>query len=191
MYVVSLFSMLSYCLVGLYYLSYVCWLFCMVYFYFLCSLLLYCVFCFIVFFLLYVVFVFFLLYVVFVFFVLVSWTLPPGENPIAVNNNNNKLIILFLVYLTTVPETQDCIVSKYFPWFTPYIHSLLPYNQCIVSVCLCSRFTAPYWMQSLFTKSVLRPFDRTIDTVTGNRYVLQSHTSLMGKHIRTWTLLDC
>jgi hypothetical protein len=43
----------------------------------------------------------------------------------------------------------------------------------------------------LFPKSVLSPFDRTIGTVTGKKHVLQSHTSLMGKHIRAWTLLDC
>jgi hypothetical protein len=44
MYVVSLFIMLSYCLVGWYYLSCVCFLFCMVAFYLFCSLLLYCMF---------------------------------------------------------------------------------------------------------------------------------------------------
>jgi hypothetical protein len=44
MYGVSLFSMLSYCLVGWHYLSCVCFLFCMVAFYFFCSLLLYCMF---------------------------------------------------------------------------------------------------------------------------------------------------
>jgi hypothetical protein len=44
MYVVSWFSMLSYWLVGLYYLSCVCFLFCMVAFYLFCSLLLYCMF---------------------------------------------------------------------------------------------------------------------------------------------------
>jgi hypothetical protein len=41
MYVVSLFIMLSYCLVGLYYLSYVCFWLYVVAFYFFCSLLLY------------------------------------------------------------------------------------------------------------------------------------------------------
>jgi hypothetical protein len=40
MYVVSLFRMLSYCLVGWYYLSYVCFLFCMVAFYIFCC---YCI----------------------------------------------------------------------------------------------------------------------------------------------------
>jgi hypothetical protein len=45
MYVVSLFSMLSYCLVCLYFVLYGC------FFYFFCSLLLYCMSCFIVFFL--------------------------------------------------------------------------------------------------------------------------------------------
>jgi hypothetical protein len=44
MYVASLFSMLSYCLVGWYYLSYVCFLFCMVAFYLFCSLLFNCMF---------------------------------------------------------------------------------------------------------------------------------------------------
>jgi hypothetical protein len=44
MYVVPWFSMLSYCLVGWYYLSCVCFLFCMVAFYLFCSLLLYCMF---------------------------------------------------------------------------------------------------------------------------------------------------
>jgi hypothetical protein len=52
MYVGSLFSMLSYCLVGLYYLSCVCFLFCMVAFYFFCSLLLYYMFVLLVFLLL-------------------------------------------------------------------------------------------------------------------------------------------
>jgi hypothetical protein len=44
MYVVSLFSVLSYCLVGWYYLSCVCLLFCMFALYLFCSLLLYCMF---------------------------------------------------------------------------------------------------------------------------------------------------
>jgi hypothetical protein len=82
MYVVSLFSMLSYCLVDWYYLSYVCFLFCIVAFYFFCSLLLYCMFV--------LLFSSSSSYLVFVFFVLVYWTLPPGRNPIAVNNNNNN-----------------------------------------------------------------------------------------------------
>jgi hypothetical protein len=43
MYVVSLFGVLSYCLVGLYYLSCVCFLFCMVAFYF--SVPCYCIVC--------------------------------------------------------------------------------------------------------------------------------------------------
>jgi hypothetical protein len=64
MYVVALFSMLCYCLVGWYYLSYVRFLFCIVASYLFCSLLLYCMF----------VFLFFSpssSYIVFVFSVLV------------------------------------------------------------------------------------------------------------------------
>jgi hypothetical protein len=80
MYVVSLFSMLSYCLVGWYYLS--CLFFvlygCFLFFLFLVIVLYVCV------------IVFSSSYLVFVFFVLVYRTLSPGRNPIAVNNNNNN-----------------------------------------------------------------------------------------------------
>jgi hypothetical protein len=45
-------------------------------------------------------------YIVFVFFVLVYWTLPPGRNPIAVNNNNNNIPNIYNLIWTIVIRTQ-------------------------------------------------------------------------------------
>jgi hypothetical protein len=87
MYVVSLFSMLSYCLVCLYYLSYICFLFCMVAFYFFCSLLLYCMFVLLFFFFF---FFFFFLSSVCVFCTCILNTATGWKPNCSYNNNNNN-----------------------------------------------------------------------------------------------------